>query len=206
MSTIHQSHNMIAPASFQSDAGYGQETCSQCMTCTCHDQGATLADPCPAATHPRTERSRTMPEHNHITHGDIVGCPACDKRERRLPAPEAMPPAPTSPDLSAYPEMRHRIEGGKFVCPGDENARCHRYPGDDCDHENWPCGHEYVGHAECWVKAWVDAVNLSDSYDGGLIDMPIPDAEFPDGDVIWTWEGDYVTFDYAAEQGETVDR
>ncbi|MGX9348142.1 hypothetical protein [Microbacterium sp. KNMS] len=138
-------------------------------------------------------------DHNHVTRRDTEGCPACDKREgrvsrsaeRRLEAPPAMP------DLSAFPSVQHRIEGGRFICPGDENARCHRYPG--CDHEHWPCEHEYVGHAECWVVPWITASDLCDSYAGTEHELLLRDEDFPDGDVTWTWEGDWVSFDYGTD-------
>jgi len=103
----------------------------------------------------------------------------------------------TEPDLSSFPEVQHRIEDGRFVCPGDEKSRCHRYP--DCDeslHDRWPCGCEYVAHSECWIQPWIEASSLADSHDeadgfGGL-----RDADFPDGDVSWSWEYDYVLFRY----------
>lgn len=37
-----------------------------------------------------------MPEHNHITRGDVTGCPSCDVREGRAPDPMYIP-APTPP-------------------------------------------------------------------------------------------------------------
>lgn len=104
------------------------------------------------------------------------------------------------PDLSAFPSVQHRIEGGKFICPGDENAWCHQYPEDDCDHEYWPCGHEFTSHAECWIKPWIDATDLADSYAGVEHELLLRDEDFPDGDVDWTWEGEYVTFDYAPDR------
>jgi hypothetical protein len=70
MITIHPSHNMIAPASFLADAGFGQETCSQCKTCTCHDQGDTLADPCPAATPPENREEQNLAEPRAIVEID----------------------------------------------------------------------------------------------------------------------------------------
>lgn len=102
-----------------------------------------------------------------------------------------------APDLSEYPEVQHRIEDGAFVCPGDENARCHRYPGCDGEHESWPCGCEYVAHAECWMKPWIDASYLRDSHADGVDGVDhISDAEFPDGDVMAWWEDEYVLWAY----------
>ncbi|MCS4278035.1 hypothetical protein M2390_003258 [Mycetocola sp. BIGb0189] len=103
---------------------------------------------------------------------------------------------PTEPDLTGFPEVQHRIEDGKFVCPGDESSRCHQYPG--CDHhERWPCGCEYVSHAECWIKPWIDApFDLSDSHDESDGVSALRNEDFPDGDVSWVFEGDYVLFQY----------
>lgn len=140
-----------------------------------------------------------MTEHTHITRSDTVGCSVCDKLAGRHREPEPVTDDHEAPDLSAFPEAQHRIERGKFVCPGDSNARCHRYPGDDCDHDVWTCEHEFVGHAECWVKPWIDASVLADSCgDESMIDRS--DDEFPDGDVTWTWEGDYVLWEYGTNQ------
>lgn len=143
-----------------------------------------------------------MPEHNHITRGDVVGCPSCDVREGRVPDPMRIPVPPVrnepvAPDLSAFPEVQHRIEGGQFICPGDENARCHRYPGCDGEHDTWPCGCEYIGHAACWVKPWIDASDLADSHNEGADDCAaLRDEDFPDGDVEWEWECEYVLWNY----------
>lgn len=147
-----------------------------------------------------------MPEHNHITRGDVTGCPSCDVREGRAPDPMRIPveperDRPVAPGLSEFPEVQHRIEGGRFVCPGDENSRCHRYPGCDGEHEYWPCGCEYVGHAECWIVPWIEATALSDNYHGN---QPyFLNKDFPDGDVAWTWEGDYVAFAYVHESTDS---
>lgn len=145
-----------------------------------------------------------MPEHNHITRVDTLGCPSCDVREGRAPDPmritvEVQRELPVEPDLSSFPEAQHRIEGGKFVCPGDENARCHQYPGCDGEHETWPCGCEYVSHAECWMKPWIDAGSLADSHDEGADDYGhlLLDEDFPDGDIETRWEYEYVLWNYA---------
>lgn len=137
-----------------------------------------------------------MTEHNHVLTGDVVGCPACDKREGRAAFVERrISDEPVMPDLSGFPEVQHRIEGGRFVCPGDRGSRCHQYPGCDC--EDWPCGHEYEAHDDCWIKPWIDATYLADSYAGVEFELLLRDENFPDGNVSWSWEGDYVTFDYA---------
>lgn len=102
---------------------------------------------------------------------------------------------PIEPDLTAFPEVQHRIENGRFVCPGDEESRCHQYP--DCDdHESWPCGCDYVPHAECWIKPWIDATDLCDSYAGTEHELLLSNDDFPDGDVSWSWTDEWVTFDY----------
>lgn len=138
-----------------------------------------------------------MTDHDHITKTDTLGCPACDRVAGRDREPAPMPEQPRMPDLSAFPSVQHRIEDGKFVCPGDERAWCHQYPEDDCEHEYWPCGHEFTSHAECWIKPWIDACDLADSYAGVEHELLLRDEDFPDGDVEWTWEGEYVTFDYS---------
>lgn len=152
-----------------------------------------------------------MPDHNHITRGDVTGCPSCDVREGRAPDPMRIPVAvereePVAPDLSAFPEVQHRIEGGVFVCPGDENARCHQYPGCDGEHESWPCGCEYVSHAECWMKPWIDASSLADSHDEGADDLGylLLDEDFPDGDVESRWEHEYVLWNYVLPDPRVV--
>ncbi|WP_156759541.1 hypothetical protein [Microbacterium karelineae] len=109
--------------------------------------------------------------------------------------------ADVPPDLSAFPTVQHRIEKGRFVCPGDETASCHQYPA--CDHETWPCGCDYVPHADCWIKPWIDGSDLVDSYAG---DEPyLRDEDLPDGDATWTFEGDYVLFDYVLASREASD-
>lgn len=139
-------------------------------------------------------------DHTHVARRDTEGCPACDWQAGRFTTSGGeLTPAP---DLSAFPAVQHRIEGGKFVCPGDENALCHRYPGDECDHEYWPCGHEYVGHDECWIVPWITASDLCDSYAGTEHQLLLRDEDFPDGDVTWTWEGDWVSFDYGTDSEE----
>jgi len=138
-----------------------------------------------------------MPEHNHITRGDVVGCPSCDVREGRgAGLIEVDWVEPGTPDLSAFPEVQHRIESSVFVCPGDETARCHQYPG--CEHDEWPCGCEYTAHAECWIKPWIDGSCLADSHDEDADDLGylLLDADFPDGDVETQWHGDYVLWNY----------
>lgn len=137
-----------------------------------------------------------MVEHTHILQGDVVGCPSCDRVHRRpvLTEPAPLPAAPPAPDLSGYPEATHRIRDGRFICDGDENSRCHQYPGDECEHEGWPCGHEYRSHAECWVAEYVIAADLDDSYGG-----EIGRSHFPDGPATWSWEGDYVLWEYVDE-------
>lgn len=140
-----------------------------------------------------------MPEHNHITRGDVVGCPSCDVREGRAPDPMRIPgptPRHVAPDLSAFPEVQHRIESGMFVCPGDEGAWCHQYPG--CEHEEWPCGCEYTAHSECWIEPWINASTLADSHDEGADDLGylLLQEDFPDGDVETQWHGDYVLWNY----------
>lgn len=137
-----------------------------------------------------------MSAHNHIAQGDVIGCPACDKREHRLAEPLDMPASPAAPDLSAFPRVQHRIEGGKFVCPGDENSWCHRYPDCDGEHEFWPCGCDYIGHADCWIEPWISASDLSDSHDEADGIDALRDEDFPDGDVSWSWEDEYVLFSY----------
>ncbi len=59
-----------------------------------------------------------MAEHNHITHGDVAGCPACDAREGRLVQNDPEPrDYPTTPEfVKAMPEATHRLVDERFVC------------------------------------------------------------------------------------------
>lgn len=145
-----------------------------------------------------------MTEHTHILQVDTVGCLACDRQTGRAPLAGANPvpqESPVEPDLTAYPDAPHRISNGRFVCDGDEKSRCHRYP--SCDHEEWPCGCEYVEHATCWIAPWITAGDLADSYVGSQV-TALSDDEFPDGVLEWTWEGEYLTWTYADESADPL--
>lgn len=143
-----------------------------------------------------------MLEHNHITRGEIAGCPSCDVREGRVPDPmriPAEPERPTVPDfVKAMPEATHRLIGGRFVCDGDEANRCRWYP-DDCGCEYWPCGHDYTAHDRCWMADWFDGFDL--------IDTDIDEGEhrdpetlvYPDGEIECEWGGEAVLWRYVSE-------
>ena len=140
-----------------------------------------------------------MIDHNHVNQGDTVGCPACDRREGR-PAAVELPPTPRTPEhVTALPPAMHRIRDGRAVCDGDRGSGCHWYPGDDCDHEDWPCGHPYVAHDQCWIIGWIDAVDLIDTATDDAAAMRNDDLEWPDGIIEWEWTGDYIVWSYHPE-------
>lgn len=94
----------------------------------------------------------------------------------------------------------HHIKDGRFVCTAAPEARCRNYP--DCDCETWTldlhgekpaAGHEPVPQGECWIKPWLDAVELGDTYAGD----DSHGMHFPDGPVDHEWQGDYLTWQYA---------
>lgn len=108
---------------------------------------------------------------------------------------------PQTPDyVLALPAATHRIRDGVAVCDGDGGSRCHWYPGDDCHDEEFPCGHDYVEHLECWIIQWINASDLEDS--ARYVAYARRDAEtleWDDGVISWYWETDHVTWDYAEE-------
>jgi hypothetical protein len=98
----------------------------------------------------------------------------------------------------------HFIRDGRFVCTAVPTARCRNYP--DCECEAWggelhgdsPAeGHADQPQDECWIKSWMEAVDLSESYADGDGDVFLDDSEFPDGPVSVEWEFDYLTWHYA---------
>ena len=101
----------------------------------------------------------------------------------------------------------HRIHDGRAVCDGESTARCHWWPDPaDCDHEQFPCGHDYIDHGECWIIQWIDGGALEDSATGNAEDRYDPDLPggFPDGPIMWTWEVDYVTWEYDTARDDFI--
>lgn len=140
-----------------------------------------------------------MPEHNHITRGDVIGCPSCDIREGRAPVyamPSPEPDYPTVPDfVKAMPDATHRLVDQAFVCEGGEAHKCHWYP-DDCECGYWPCGHDYTFHERCWQADWFDAMDLLDTdIDEGEHRDP-ETLRYPDGEIETEWEGECVLWSY----------
>lgn len=95
----------------------------------------------------------------------------------------------------------------KFECPwlyGD----CHFYP--DCQCEYWDgnhfkengAGHERVHHDECWMQAWFDAGYGGAVYEGDdaddMQDSGVPNGMNRAGEIITTWEYDYVAWEFKA--------
>jgi hypothetical protein len=107
---------------------------------------------------------------------------------------------PTTPEhVKLRPLAAHRIVGGHAVCDGDRERKCHWYPACD-DHELWPCGCEYVAHDECWIVPWINASSLDDSCYDDALDRRDPETlGFPDGEIEWEWEGEFVLWNYAGE-------
>lgn len=97
----------------------------------------------------------------------------------------------------------HHIRDGRFECDAPATAPCHNYPACGCEawtqelHDPPAPGHEDVPQAECWVTPWIDATDLSNTYDDGEGETWFFDDEFPDGPVIHEWHGDYLTWRYA---------
>jgi hypothetical protein len=94
----------------------------------------------------------------------------------------------------------------KFECPWKYGA-CHFYPA--CSHEEFDAnhyedhgtGHEREHHDECWMQGWFD--NGGHSYDGEDSDTYGGDYGIPAGMnrkgwITTTFEGDYVSWEFAA--------
>jgi hypothetical protein len=156
--------------------------------------------------------------HTHVLQGKTEGCPGCASIRPEsqvhpslvpsLPAgyvPTSFEPEPDEDDdpttpafVEAMPEGKHRIENGRAVCEGGIANRCHWYPDSACDHESWPCGHEYVFHEECWLMSWLQAVDLMDTAEDSALDERIGEdgVDWPNGDIAYEWHYDYVTWSY----------
>jgi hypothetical protein len=96
----------------------------------------------------------------------------------------------------------HFIRDGRFVCAADSAAKCHNYP--TCECEGWTAelhgevpadGHENQPQDECWIKPWLEATDLNETYDPE--DLWLSDVDFPDGPISTIWNGDYLTWEYA---------
>lgn len=169
-----------------------------------------------------------MIAHTHVLQGKTDGCPACDGiRPESQVHPYAVPPLPAAyvptsfepeedddevdPEVPAHvaalPEATHRIVDERPVCDGGIGHKCHWYPEGDCDHESFPCGHEYVFHEECWVMTWLTAVDLIDTAEDSAADARIEvgdDLRWPNGVIEHEWDPDYVTWRYVSIDTEAV--
>lgn len=109
------------------------------------------------------------------------------------------------------------VEYARFVCDGNDDSACHHWP--DCGCETWGEGHHYdaddkplpghedVQQSHCWMEPWFNDTtttwsDLTDLYDGPLAtDDPEVYGEnadwFVSGPVSCTFEGDYMTWEYA---------
>lgn len=125
--------------------------------------------------------------------------------------------------MSAEKDVTHHhfIRGGRFVCTAPDDAPCRVYP--DCECEAWTLelhgqkfgqlighkngrplyadrdippaeGHQPVPQPECWLKPWIEATDLCDTFEDA--DALRSDDEFPDGPIVHQWNGDYVTWAY----------
>jgi hypothetical protein len=106
----------------------------------------------------------------------------------------------------------------RFVCSGDQSSPCHNYP--DCGCETWsesahftedengvltdePApGHEATPKPGCWIDPWFNEtttipLDWEDLYDGHTDFTYDPDW-LVSGPVSVTFEGDYMTWEYAA--------
>lgn len=182
-----------------------------------------------------------MIAHTHVLQGDSDGCPACATiRPESQVHPSLVPPLPAGPPVpgvwigrelgdgrlipepdddpstpahvEALAEATHRIRDERPVCDGGIESKCHWWPDPtECDHEAFPCGHEYVFHDDCWIIQWLEATDLGDTCDDTAFDLRIDDGDagrWPNGVIDWEWEGDYVTWSYASvdpvPEGEPV--
>ena len=102
----------------------------------------------------------------------------------------------------------HFIRDGRFVCVAEPTAKCRNYPGCECEswgeslHGDPPTeGHGDQPQDECWIKPWLDAVDLSESYGVGFLFLN--NSEFPDGPVAVEWFCDHLTWRYADDTDPT---
>ena len=159
--------------------------------------------------------SESKLHHTHITQGVTPGCPACESiRPESQTHPNLVPPLPVmeSPTLTgdeAEPETpahvealsmaTHRIVDERARCDGGRESRCHWWPDSAvCDHEEFPCGHEYVFHESCWIIEWLEAGDLGDTAEDSAWDERIDADEprWPNGVIAHEWHGDYLTWSY----------
>lgn len=91
-----------------------------------------------------------------------------------------------------------------FTCRGDDTAKCHNYPGCDC--ETWSDDHQHpaVLHAACWMQDWFDADGVSydgeDDVDCGdhgscppVSHSGLVETAFEDEYILWSWADASVT-------------
>lgn len=123
------------------------------------------------------------------------------------------------------------VESVRFVCDGDDSAVCHHWPDCGCEiwtrelhrqtfgqpigydsasgktvyaSETLPPapGHEDVLQELCWIDPWFNdttsPADWLDLYDGPL-DIKLDDLV--SGSVVTTFEGDYMTWEYAPTSG-----
>lgn len=150
-----------------------------------------------------------MVDHNHVAQGDTTGCPACDQVAGRLtqqPAPVEDHDPQTPWYVAALAEGTHRIVDERAVCDGGGDSRCHWWPDSDvCDHETFPCGHEYVYHDDCWIIQWIDAAGLGDTATDETHDARVNDGDnlrWPNGTIDYEFDGDYLIWWYLTIDGE----
>lgn len=173
-----------------------------------------------------------MIAHNHVLQGATPGCRACENvRPESQVHPYSVPPLPagyvpatfgpvdesepeededdvdpeTPAHVAALPQATHRIVDGRPVCDGGIGTTCHWWPdAADCEHESFPCGHEYVFHEDCWIIDWLAATDLEDSARDDANDHRDDDLRWPNGVIDWEWDGDYVLWWYVSVDTATV--
>jgi len=105
------------------------------------------------------------------------------------------------------------VEFVRFVCDGGDDAPCHHWP--DCGCETWgeshgdprkgippEAGHENVPQRSCWVDPWFNDALGHEAYEwieawDGSGDEPTH-GDLYSGPISVTFEGDYMTWEYAA--------
>lgn len=122
---------------------------------------------------------------------------------------------PTLHRIEVERDQDGEVESVRFVCDGDDAAPCHHWP--DCGCETWSeahgdrakgippaLGHEDVPQRECWMSPWFNdttdsPLDFAELYDGWEDYEAAGDlAWLVSGPVSCTFEGDYMTWEYAS--------
>lgn len=78
---------------------------------------------------------------------------------------------------------------GRLVCTEPPESDCRMVCPEGC--ESWPCEHELVDGGAC------NPIEFIENSDGPVFCYGGPEAPLRDGEVVFTWNGDYYEWDYA---------